>query len=79
MTKQRQKKLDKCPKKLKEQLIKILEELLQRKFASLDIKELKWELKGHYRCRKWDIRIIYEDKWWEIIIKKIDSRWDIYK
>ena len=41
MTKQRQKKLDTYPKKLRDQLIEIIQQLLQRKFSDLDIKELK--------------------------------------
>jgi len=79
MTKQREKKLKSYPQYLRNILEELIIKLIERKFDNLDIKEMKWERKGHYRCRKWSIRIIYEDVWGDIVIKKIDSRWDVYK
>jgi len=79
MTKQWQKRLQTYPKNIRTKIEQTIVALLQKQFDLLDIKEMKWERKGHYRCRKWDIRIIYQTEWEDIIIKKIDSRWDVYK
>ena len=79
MTKQWQKRLQTYPKNIRTKIEQPILALLQKQFDLLDIKEMKWERKGHYRCRKWNIRIIYQIEWEDIIIKKIDSRWDVYK
>ena len=61
MTKQREKRLRSYPQHLRTILEEILVKLIERKLDNLDIKEMKGEWKGHYRCRKGSIRIIYED------------------
>lgn len=78
MTKEWQKRIDKMPPKIRDELLHIVQDIIAFRITIYDIKSLEWYI-WLYRLRKGKIRIIFTKSWDKWIIQRIDFRWDVYK
>jgi len=78
MTKEWQKKIDKMPPKIREELLVIVKNIIVLHLSGYDIVAMEW-YPWFFRVRKWKIRIIFTKSWNKGMIQRIDFRGDVYK